>query len=160
MTDHSVTLDGLLPGTTYTCRVIAEDRFNRQTVSEPLTFITAGAFTVTGLEITPAEVGVGEPVTISVSVSNNLDTPGTYELKLQIGDAMEAIRTLDLAGNETRQVDIQTVRYAPGTFAVDINGLAGQLSVPGQETREAGFPKNKGILLDTQIDAGAAFHFL
>ena len=46
VTDHRVALEGLNPGTPYTYRVLSEDRLNRLTTSEPQTFSTGAAFTV------------------------------------------------------------------------------------------------------------------
>jgi hypothetical protein len=125
-----VKLVGLTSGKTYRFKAISRDRAGNMAVSNEYILTTLPAFTVSELGITPEEPGIGEPITISVLVTNNTDAAGSYELILRIGDAKDATQLVNLPGGAQERVDFATTRYSPGTFTVDVNGVAGAITVP------------------------------
>jgi hypothetical protein len=145
VTDHTVVLSGLEPGTTYTYRTRSVDRAGNLSESEKQTFTTLPSFTVSGLTITPVEAEIGEAVTINVLVANNMATGGTYDLSLRVGNAQESVVTVSLTAGEKKMVSFTTTRYSDGLSPVDVNGATGYLFVRTPETETSGsFPA--GIL--------------
>jgi hypothetical protein len=141
VTEHAVRLTGLKPGTIYHYRTLSLDQAGNLSESIEQEFTTPPAFTVGGLTITPEKALVGEEVTVSVLVINNMDTAGTCELALRVGDAIESATTVDLGAGEQRLVSFTTTRYAAGPSLIDVNGATGTLLVIDPEPQKAGgFP--------------------
>jgi len=86
-------------------------------------------FAVSGLNISPAESEPGEAVTVSVAVANTGGTAGDYAVTLKVnGVAMDATTvTLDAGGTGT--VTFTLSGQPEGSYAVDVNGLAGSYTV-------------------------------
>jgi len=86
-------------------------------------------FAVSGLNISPAESEPGEAVTVSVAVANTGGTAGDYAVTLKVnGVAMDATTvTLDAGGTGT--VTFTLSDQPEGSYAVDVNGLAGSYTV-------------------------------
>ncbi len=90
------------------------------------------SFLASALSISPEEAEAGETVTIRVTLANTGDLPGAQELSLQIDGARAEAQTIALGGGENREVTFPVVRDAPGTYTVDICGLAGSFVVRAQ----------------------------
>lgn len=85
--------------------------------------VTAAAFHVTDLTITPKQSDRGEPTKISVNVTNVGDEPGSYTLWLKLKKEV----TLEPKASQT--VSFTIVESSPGNYPVDIADLKGEFSV-------------------------------
>ncbi|MFC1966545.1 Ig-like domain-containing protein [Chloroflexota bacterium] len=90
---------------------------------------TVTAFSISGLSVSPAEVGIGAKVTISVTAANTGNAAGSYEVTLRINGAAVETKTVTLAGGSSEKVTFTTTRDTAGTYTVDINGLSGTFKV-------------------------------
>ncbi len=85
---------------------------------------------VSNLTIIPFEVGEGQPVKVSVSVSNLGDLKGSLSLNLTVNDAtVGEARTVTLSGNETQTVQFTATAGKEGTYKVVVGDQSGSLSV-------------------------------
>jgi hypothetical protein len=91
------------------------------------------AFTVSALSISPAEVAIGDSVTISTVVNNTGDLSGSYEVTLKIDNVVVETKTVTLAGGATQTVTFTTTKDVAGTYTVNINGLSGTFTVKAVE---------------------------
>ncbi|MFC2065829.1 CARDB domain-containing protein [Chloroflexota bacterium] len=87
------------------------------------------AFTTSTLSITPAEVNVGQKVTISVVVSNTGDISGSYKVTLNINNTVEETEEITLKGRASQKVTFTTTKGTAGTYTVNINGVTGKFVV-------------------------------
>lgn len=87
------------------------------------------AFAVSDLTVSPAEVDIGETVTITALVSNTGELSGSYEVTLKIDGVAVATDEVTLAGGASQEVTFTTAKDAAGTYTVDVNGLAGEFVV-------------------------------
>ena len=86
-------------------------------------------FAVSNLTITPNKVKVGEPVNISVIVSNNGVQTGKYSVVLRIGGVVENISDVTLPAGARQTASFNVVKDAPGDYYADIDGLGGFFTV-------------------------------
>jgi hypothetical protein len=86
-------------------------------------------FQASNLIISPPEVMTGEPVSISVTVSNDGGIAGSYLLALNISGAVEATRSLKLEAGETENVTFELTKRAAETYGVEVAGLTGTFVV-------------------------------
>ena len=80
-------------------------------------------FRVSNPVISPAEVQVGYPVTISCLVTNIGSEAGSYTLKLG-GDFM-AEQTIELAPGESKSVSFEVTPDTAKSYSVSVDGLSG-----------------------------------
>ena len=74
-----------------------------------------------GLEISPAEAGIGETVTISLKVGNDsIDTEGTLLMTLLIDGAIEAEQAMLIPPEERHDMTFTVSMDTAGTYAVNI----------------------------------------
>jgi len=86
-------------------------------------------FVLTDFTIYPAEVEVGEPVKISVNITNVGDEPGNYSLTFTVDETVKENRTLQLLGAESTIVDFTVIGTVEGTHTVKLNNLTGSFNV-------------------------------
>jgi hypothetical protein len=140
--EHRVHLTGLTPATTYYYITMSRDRSDNLAESDEYTFTTLGdpaAFDIRSLDITPAEVEIGEEVTISAMVYNTGDGPGSYELTLKVDDAAVDTEEVSLYGGTSQKVTFTVSRDVAETYSVSIDGLSGSFVVkpaPPEEPEE------------------------
>ncbi len=91
--------------------------------------ITPAAFSVSSLSVLPAEVEPGEPVTITVSVSNTGGESGSYTVVLKIDGVKEAEETVTVAAGESQDVSFSVTREEADSYAVAVDGLSGSFTV-------------------------------
>ena len=113
---------------------VARDKSGSYTVSlDGLTgkFVVKApsAFAVSDLSITPAEVEIGETVTIGASVTNTGDISGSYEVTLKINDAVVEVKKVTLASSASEKLAFTVARDKPGSYIVNIDGLSGEFMV-------------------------------
>ncbi len=129
---HEVKLTNLKPCCEYHFRVISEDSAGNKAISEEQDFTTMGTpatFTIGALSISPAEVQVGESITISVLVTNTGDAAGTYEAILKIDNAVVATESVTIAGGASEEVNFTTSKDVAGTYTVSIGDQSGTVVV-------------------------------
>jgi hypothetical protein len=94
------------------------------------TALKPAEFTVTDLAINPSEAEEGEPILISVNVTNIGDIEGIYLANLTINNALRDNQTISLAGNKTSTiVEFTVVEETVGNYTVEIGGLNGSFSI-------------------------------
>jgi hypothetical protein len=87
-------------------------------------------FVVSNLTIIPFEVGEGQSVNVSVSVSNLGDLKGSLSLNLAINDLLVGeAKTVTLSGNDTETVQFTATAGKEGTYMVVVADQSGSLSV-------------------------------
>ena len=96
------------------------------TVDEPE---APAAFITNNLDINPAEVTMGEDITISVLVTNTGDLSGSYEIRLLIDGSVTQTKEIALNGGDKQQVSFQVTTDTAGEFKVTIDDLSGSYDV-------------------------------
>ena len=86
-------------------------------------------FTTSNLSTTPAEVDMGEEVTISVLITNSGDLSGSHQVTLNIDGVAVATKELTLAGGTSARLTFTTTQDIPGTYSVAIDDLSGTFDV-------------------------------
>jgi hypothetical protein len=86
-------------------------------------------FSVSNLTITPNNVKVGEPVNISIIVSNNGAQMGKYSVVLRVGGVVENITDMALAPGASQTASFVVIKDAAGDYYADIEGLGGFFTV-------------------------------
>jgi hypothetical protein len=86
-------------------------------------------FELSGLAITPGEVGINEEVTISVQVTNIGDLSGDYNVILKVNDETVNEKMIPLAGGDSEDIVFTMSKAAAGIYKIDVNGLSGELTV-------------------------------
>ncbi len=102
-------------------------------VVPPVPPTSPAAFTTSALTISPAEVGIGESVTISVLVTNTGGLTGSYEVILTVDNVAVATKDVTLDGGASQTVTFTAAKNAGGTYTVNINGLSGTFTVKAVE---------------------------
>lgn len=87
------------------------------------------AFTVSKLIISPAEVDIGQSVTISAIITNTGGETGSYEAALKIDGVVEATKEVTVSAGASRKVTFTTAKDVAGSYSVDVNGLSGLFTV-------------------------------
>ncbi len=87
------------------------------------------AFTVGKLIISPAEVDIGQGVTISAIVTNTGGETGTHDVVLKIDGVVEATKEVVVSAGASKKVTFTTAKDVAGSFTVDVNGLSGSFTV-------------------------------
>jgi len=85
---------------------------------------TPAAFAASDLTISPTEVDIGEPISISAIITNTGDLAGSYEATLKIDNVVVATKDVTLAGGATQKVTFITSKDAAGTYTVNVDGLS------------------------------------
>ena len=85
-------------------------------------------FSVSNLVITPDTVDI-HIITISVRVTNTGDFTGTHQVVLKIDGETVAIQDANLNAQASQSVIFTTTLDSPGTYAVEIEHLAGTFTV-------------------------------
>jgi len=85
---------------------------------------------VTSVTISPDSVKEGETVTITATVTNTGDAPGSHTLVLKIDDEVEATKEIvDLAADGSQTVTFTVAKDVAGDYIVDVNGRPGYFTV-------------------------------
>ena len=116
------------------------------------------AFVSSDLSITPAEVAIGETVTISILVTNTGDLEGTYQATLKIDDVVVDTKEVTLAGGASETVTFTTTRDVPGTYIVTVDSLSGTFRVkappPPPPARPAAFVSSDLSITPAEVAIG------
>lgn len=85
---------------------------------------------VTSVTISPDSVKEGETVTITATVTNTGDAPGSHTLVLKIDNEVEATKEIvDLAADASQTVTFTVTKDVAGDYIVDLNGFPGYFTV-------------------------------
>jgi hypothetical protein len=87
------------------------------------------SFRLSALNISPAEVAIGESVSISAAVTNTNEFTSNYEVKLKIDTSVIDTKEVPLAGGASEEVVFTTTLDTTGKKVIDVNGLIGELVV-------------------------------
>jgi uncharacterized membrane protein len=68
---------------------------------------------------------------VTARVTNGGDLAGSYSVALMVNGTAESTQSIDVLGNSDGTTSFTTTRSAPGTYAVEVNGLSGQFTVAG-----------------------------
>ena len=82
-------------------------------------------FNATGLTITPTEAQVGQPVVISVNVTNVGEEAGVHSVNLTINGVVKENETIQLLGGEAKAVEFTDIESQAGNYTVKIEMLTG-----------------------------------
>jgi uncharacterized membrane protein len=97
--------------------------------SESFTVLRPAAFSPSNLTVNAAQVAAGEPVTISVQVTNTGEVQGGYTATLMVNGQMEAIQEVTLGGGESTSLSFTVSEGVPQTYDVEVQGLTASFSV-------------------------------
>ena len=86
-------------------------------------------FTLSNLTIDPLEAGIGQPILISVNVTNIGDEEGSYSANLTVNDVLKESHTVLLPGGNSSTVEFTDAENAEGTFTVKISDLNGTFTI-------------------------------
>jgi hypothetical protein len=93
-------------------------------------------FLVYGLTVSPSEVTVGNPVTVTVKVSNVGQGPGNYTAELRIDGAFIQNETVEVQPTENKTIQFNVIKNNVGTYSITIGDLAPEIfevtSTPSQ----------------------------
>ncbi|MBN2462093.1 MAG: hypothetical protein JXB43_00660, partial [Dehalococcoidia bacterium] len=86
------------------------------------------------LDINPQEAYIGQPITISASMSNEGDNSAEYTADLKINGQTEQMKTGNVDGHSSVPVNFTVTRSQPGTYTVDLSGQKGTFTVLAPQT--------------------------
>jgi len=95
----------------------------------PLPPVIPAAFETSSLSISPAEVVIGEEVTIAVLVANTGGESDSYEVTLKINGVEEAAKEVTVHVGFSKKVTFTISRDIAGTYSVEVDGLIGSFTV-------------------------------
>jgi hypothetical protein len=87
------------------------------------------SFSARDLTVNPAEVSIGEKVTVGATVENTGDLSGNLDVTFKVNDVLAETKPITLAGHSSQQVTFTTTRNTAGTCNVAINDLNGKFVV-------------------------------
>jgi len=91
-------------------------------------------YSFSGLTISPTEVNPGEAVNISLTITNDGGTEGTYTVILYIDNVAEVETTVTLPAGSSQTIGFVVTRDEVGTYAVSVGGLTGSFTVVAAPT--------------------------
>lgn len=91
--------------------------------------VPGAEFELGPLNVSPAQALEGNPVLVSVDVTNAGEAKGAFNAKLKIDKALTEMKFVSIAAGQTVKVSFIVDATATGTHDVELNGLAGTFSV-------------------------------
>jgi hypothetical protein len=104
-------------------------------------------FVLTDLVVSPTEAYVGEPVQISVNVTNIGEVDGNLTVNLQINNAIKDASNASLVGNSSDIISFTDIENIVGTYNVTIGNLNGNFTL-----KEAPPLSSKIVLSNMKVD--------
>jgi hypothetical protein len=86
-------------------------------------------FVVSNLSISPGEVIIGAPATVTVDLENTGGTEGTYTVILRVDGVETETRKVTLAAGAEGIATFTITLETAGTYQIEVSGLAGTLKV-------------------------------
>jgi hypothetical protein len=87
------------------------------------------SFQAAGLNINPAIVDAGQPVTVTVSVTNGGGQSGTYAVVLKVNGLAFDQKPVTLGAGGSQTVTFTVTETAPGAYTLDVGGLTATFQV-------------------------------
>jgi hypothetical protein len=109
-------------------------------------------FTAGNLIISPHEAFEGDPVEISVTITNKGPEDGTYELYLIIDGIVRGIQKVSLSGKSSETLTFEVTNLAAGTHQIKVAGLTENLRIEKVAFNQLG-PGVNWTLLDLSVAA-------
>ncbi len=109
------------------------------------------AFAVENLTVSPAEVEVGETVSISIAVTNIGELEGTYVATLRINGVAVENSSIALAAGASGQVTFNYTAAAPGEYNVSLGGRTGTFTVETEVTPQPENFENEVVVAENLI---------
>jgi hypothetical protein len=97
------------------------------------------------LIVSPTEVLVGEPVTISIRVTNTSEVGGSYTVKLKINGLVEETKEIALAAGSSQTVSFAVSMEKAGDYNVEIDGQSSEFRVSSAPSK-TNWPLIGGII--------------
>jgi len=98
-------------------------------ISYVLPIIGPAIFRVSDLTAKPAEVEVGNEVTISVALTNIGEGEGSYTLALMVNQVVEDTKTITLNAGDSTTVQFKVTKEEAGVYDVEIGELSSEFNV-------------------------------
>jgi uncharacterized membrane protein len=98
-------------------------------ISYVLPIIGPALFRVSDLTVSPAEVEVGNEVTISLVLTNIGEEEGSYTLVLKVNQVAEDTKTITLDAGASTAVQFKVTKEEAGAYDVEIGELSGGFDV-------------------------------
>ena len=97
-------------------------------VIAPISVLPA-SFDLGSLEVSPAEITVGDPVNISVLLTNVGEAEGSYTIDFRIDRVIKDTQEVTLDGGTSETVTFTTTPEEAGNYMVSVEGLTTDLTV-------------------------------
>ena len=98
-------------------------------ISYVLPIIGPALFRVSALTVNPAEVEVGNEVTVSLVLTNIGEEEGSYTLVLKVNQVVEDTKTITLDAGASTAVQFKVTKEEAGAYDVEIGELSGGFNV-------------------------------
>ena len=116
-------------------------------------------FGVGSLTINPGQAPLGQPIVISLTIANEGETEGSYELYLKIDGIIRTVKEVTLPAKSSRLVSFEVSNLAVGTHRVTVAGLLGQFKTVSTAVLPAKSPID-WFTLDLSIAGAVVIGFL
>jgi hypothetical protein len=105
----------------------------------PAPSLRAASFYISKLDISPNEIAVGESANLNVTVLNNGDLSGSYDVKVTLNERPYTTLTVTVAGHKATTSQIAIKAEAAGIYTVSVEYLKTSFNVvSGQEPIPSG----------------------
>ncbi|HUV52998.1 MAG TPA: CARDB domain-containing protein [Dehalococcoidia bacterium] len=81
------------------------------------------------LVVSPAQVRIGEQVTVSANISNTGGVSGNYTLDLKVNGLAQETKTVQVNADSTETVTFALTKNNAGTYSVNVGSLSGSFTV-------------------------------
>jgi hypothetical protein len=132
----AVTSDMQTPTTTTDTEQQIVQTQDKVTTTDNSPEINSDNILVSQLEISPPEVEVNQPVTITALVTNYGVTQAAYDIVLKINDKLLETKTLQIDGNSSNEFVFITSFDDPGTYNVQVNNLTSTIYVQQEQIED------------------------
>jgi len=89
------------------------------------------ALSVSGLTVSPAEVNIGQTVTIQTTVKNTGGVSGSYDVVLKVNDEVVTHEEVTVSAGGSEVLTFYASKGTAGTYTVNVNGQTGKFVVKG-----------------------------
>ncbi len=119
-------------------------------LEEPFTVLSK--FTMSDLAINRTQASIGEPIGISIKLSNRIEQPEQYSLTLSINGATVETKTGQVNGGETLSILFEVIEQSEGTYSVKIGNLEGSFQVlPAAPPAKPAEFEIRNLIIDPQV---------
>lgn len=134
--------------------VVDVDHF---TAFATLAYVQPAGFALSNLSIAPAEVGFGEEVTISVTVTNTGGLSGSYQVSLKIDDVVAQTKEVTLEGGDSGTLSFSLTADSAGEHTVNVGDSQGTFRVkeaPAAPRAPAAFTASALTISPAEVNIG------